>query len=287
MPELPEVDMARHALQELAVGKRILSVEALCGDSVAFPDVNGFCSALTGQTIIGTGRRGKFLFMELQNGYRLIVHFRMTGFLMFTESTSAFKPHTHIVFHLNGAKDVRFIDPRRFGRMWLVKRGEADPSGVALLGPEPNDSIITGEYLHKAFRGHTSAVKTMLMDQHLLAGIGNIYSDEILFQARIHPASPAFSLSGGECAEIARLIPLIMNFFTRKNRLPSAEYMAAEGKAYGNTPYLQVYGRKGKGCPRCGTALESIAICGRTSVYCPMCTPLISGGTRRSPCPER
>ena len=171
----------------------------------------------------------------------------MTGCLLCTPASLPEEKHTHLVFHLNNDTELRFSDTRRFGRAWLLKKDEPDIySGIEKLGKEPFDPDFSAEYLNFCFGKRKKAIKECLLEQSTIAGIGNIYSDEILFAAKLYPARPA-------------------------NSLTPEEYLHSKGQDYRNTPYLQVYGKEGNFCPICGHILCRIILGGRSSSFCPHC----------------
>lgn len=176
--------------------------------------------------------------------------------------------HTHLVFRLSSGQDLRFSDTRRFGRFWLIASGEADPySGVEKLGIEPLSSECNVEYLKTHLEKRKKTVKECLLDQSVVAGIGNIYSDEILFAARLHPARPANSLTEDEWGRLAAAIPRQLSYFIEKNKTTPEEYLESKGRDYRNTPFLQVYGHEGEPCSMCGEILCRTVIGGRGSVF--------------------
>ena len=206
----------------------------------------------------------------LESGDTLLLHLRMTGCLLAAPPEFPKEKHTHVVFQLSDGKELRFSDTRRFGRFWLIGAGEADPySGIGKLGSEPFAPDCTAEYLFARFGKRKKAIKECLMEQSVIAGIGNIYSDEILFAAGLHPARAADSLTGAEWERLAALIPERLSFFIAKNAITPEEYLQTKGRDYRNTPFLQVYGHAGDPCPVCGTTLCRTVIGGRSSVYCP------------------
>lgn len=239
---------------------------------IAYPHTGEFCKQLAGQTISGMARRGKFLLILLDSGDRVIIHLRMTGCLLLTPADYPEEKHTHLVFRLSNEKELRFSDIRRFGRFWLLQNGEADAcSGLDRLGLEPSDPAFSAEYLINHFGKRKKAIKACLLEQSVIAGIGNIYSDEILFAARIYPACPAHSLTGKEWERLAGTISERLSYFTEKNKITPEEYLEAKGQDYRNTPFLQVYGHEGEPCPSCGTVLCRMVIGGRSSIFCPRC----------------
>ena len=272
MPELPEVETIRRVLEPQLRGRTISDVRVNRPEVVAHPGAEGFCSSLKGQALSGMGRRGKFLLFLLEGGGRVVLHLRMTGGLLLAPADLPQEKHTHLVFLLDNGAELRFADTRRFGRFWLVQSGEQDAfSGVGSLGREPFDPDFSAQYLSSRLEKRKKAIKECLLDQSVVAGIGNIYSDEILFAAGIHPARPAASLKPEEWARLARAIPERLAYFIEKNEITPEEYLQTKGRDYRNTPFLQVYGHGGQPCPVCGTALRRTVIGGRSSVFCPRC----------------
>lgn len=272
MPELPEVETIRRVLEPQVKGLSITAVTVSRPEVIGHPTAEEFCKALTGQTISAMTRRGKFLSVLLDSGDYFTLHLRMTGCLLLTPAGYPEEKHTHIVFHLSSGDELRFSDTRRFGRFWLFRRGESDTySGMDKLGLEPFDAVLTADYLQQHFGKRKKAVKECLLDQNVIAGVGNIYSDEILFAAMIHPVRPANSLTKTEWERLAAAIPERMAYFIEKNALTPEEYLESKGQDYRNTPFLQVYGRGGNPCPNCGALLCRMTVGGRSSVYCSAC----------------
>ena len=272
MPELPEVETIRRVIAPWIAGRSILSVETPGPEAVARPSAEEFAAALAGQVFAGAERRGKYTLWRLESGDRLALHLRMTGVLLLEDAAAPRGRFLRVAMRLDDGRELRYEDMRRFGRMWLLHAGEEDAfSGMASLGPEPDDARVTAEYLSRRLSGTRRPVKACLMDQSIVAGIGNIYSDEILFAAGIDPARPGCSLREEEIAALARRIPETMAFFVEKNAISPEEYLRTRGQEYRNTPFLRVYGRDGQPCARCGAALVRTVICGRGSVRCPHC----------------
>ena len=272
MPELPEVESVRVALEAPLRGRRIEGVRLPDERCAAHPAAEAFCDSLRGRAFSALGRRGKFLYATLDDGGKLVVHLRMTGRLLLAEAGEASAAHTRAAFLLDDGRELRFVDARRFGRLWLLRPGEEDTyTGMAGLGPEPDDPALDAAYLRGACGKSRRAVKACLLDQSVVAGIGNIYSDEILHVARIRPDRPACSLSAEEWERLAEYIPRVMRFFTEKNLVTFAEYRQSAGLEYRNTPWLRVYAHAGEACDRCGAALKRTVIGGRSSVFCPNC----------------
>lgn len=277
MPELPEVEAIRRVIEPQIQGVAIKQMVVNRPEVVAHPDAGKFCRRLAGQIFDRVIRRGKFLVLLLKSGDKIMIHLRMTGCLLLAPADYPEEKHTHIIFQLSNGKELRFSDTRRFGRLWLIKEGETDTcSGIEKLGKEPLAADFTAEYLSGRLGKRKKTVKECLMDQSVIAGIGNIYADEILFAAKIYPAQPANSLTDEEWKRLAEIIPERLAFFIQKNEIAPEEYLETKGRDYRNTPFLQVYGHEGEACPVCGTALCRMMIGGRSSTYCPSCQKKLS-----------
>lgn len=272
MPELPEIETIKNVIEPQVQGASIENVTVSRPEVVAYPTADEFCKGITGQMISSMARRGKFLLINLKNESRIILHLRMTGCLLVAPPDYPMEKHTHVTMQLNNGMELRFSDIRRFGRFWLMPKGEEDSySGIAKLGVEPLSAECNAEYLQKRLEKRKKPIKECLLDQSVIAGIGNIYSDEILFRAKICPWAPANSLTGEEWERLSAEIPECLRYFIDKNRITPEDYLAAKGRDYRNTPFLQVYGHGGEPCPICGATLVRITIGGRSSVYCPNC----------------
>lgn len=272
MPELPEIETIKSVIEPQIKGLTIEKVTVNRPEVIAQPGNAQFCKAVTGQAISSMARRGKFLIIHLTNESRIILHLRMTGCLLVTPPDYPMEKHTHIIMQLNNGTELRFSDTRRFGRFWLMQNGEEDTySGISKLGLEPLSAECNAGYLQSRFGKRKKTIKECLLDQSVVAGIGNIYSDEILFRARISPVRPANSLAAEEWRRIAAEIPECLSYFIEKNRITPEDYLQTKGQDYRNTPFLQVYGHNGELCPNCGNTLCRTVIGGRSSVYCSDC----------------
>ena len=272
MPELPEVETIKRVLEPQIKGLTIKMVTVRRPEVVAHPTSEEFCALLNGQRISGMMRRGKFLGVSLDSGDYFMLHLRMTGGLLFTPPHYPEEKHTHIIFKMNNDYELRFSDTRRFGRFWFLQKGETDTySGVHKLGLEPFDEKMTADFLQTSFGTRKKTIKECLLEQHIIAGIGNIYSDEILFTAKIHPNRRADSLTENEWQLLADAIPERLCYFIDKNKITSEDYLQSKGKDYRNTPFLQAYGHNGEPCPKCRQLFDRMVIGGRSSVFCPSC----------------
>ena len=271
MPELPEVETVRRVLAPHLLKKTITEVQVHHAQVIAAPSPEQFAESVTEQTIAAFSRRGKFLRLLFESGDHLTVHLRMTGSLTIEPQTAPVEKHTHVVLALDDGSELRYEDVRRLGKLWFARRGEEDISGTAKLGIEPFDDSLTAEYLRKKSHSSKKPVKSMLLDQSIVAGIGNIYSDEILFASGIRPDRPCSALTDGDFERLASAIPERLQFFIEKNAVSFEEYRSSKGRDYRNTPYLRVYGKGGEPCPACGNALQRLVLGGRSSVFCPHC----------------
>ena len=272
MPELPEIETMRRAVRPRALERTIVSAEVRHPSVIARPDPESFIRLTEGRRIDGLDRRGKYIIARLDDGSRIVMHMRMTGCIVAAPAGHPEMPHTHIVLHLDDGTELRFSDSRRFGRFWLFADGEEDAeSGVSSLGPEPDDPALTPGYLRGRIGGSGRPIKTCLLDQSVVAGIGNIYSDEILFSCGIDPACPAKSLDDDDWVRLADEIPGCIGRFTEANAVGPEEFLESGGRSYRSAPMIRIYAHDGSPCPVCGTILERRVIGGRSSVSCPKC----------------
>lgn len=280
MPELPEVEVVRRALQGRVGHFLIRHVDVLLERTVAFPvgDGPGFAAALTGTRLMSWHRRGKYLLSQLsrqgQPSSQLGVHLRMTGrFLWLDRGEIPVCPHTRVRF-LDDHKELRFVDTRSFGRMWWVPPGTAAAqviTGLQRLGPEPFTPAFNAPYLETRLRGSRRPIKTALLDQSVVAGVGNIYGDECLFLAGIPPHIPSGSLSQ---AQLQRLCGRLVHVLARSVEQGGTSFRDFRDLRGVNGNYGQeawVYGRSGEPCRRCGTPIQRQVLSGRSSHWCPCC----------------
>lgn len=281
MPELPEVETVRRSLNGQIVGKTIAAI----GTDWA-KIMNGglalFQEQLIGQTFTAIDRRGKYLLMRLTGGRTIVSHLRMEGQYSLVETTD--EPHarfTHVWFTFTDGTELRYYDSRKFGRMTLVPTGlEAEEvKGIGAMGPEP----VTSDFLVPDFaarlKRHKKAIKSVILDQTVVAGVGNIYADETLWMSRIHPEQAASSLTLDQITTLhdAIIEELAASIAMRGTTVHS--FVDAFGRTGGFQSQLQVYGKKGMPCPRCGTAIEKIKVGGRGTHFCPRCQVRTDLGT--------
>lgn len=272
VPELPEVETIKRIVEPQIKGQGVLWTDLRNAQIVAYPSADELQSLMLGNTITGMSRRGKFLCFCFENKDRLFLHLRMTGQLLVTPADYPEVKHTHLVIRLSGGSEIRYIDVRRFGRFWYIRHGESDAvTGIQKLGPEPTDKTLTGAYLKSALGKRQKPVKSMLHEQKVIAGIGNIYSDEILYLAGIYPGEKCSSLTEDDWQILSEKIHTVIQWGIDVNQTTPEEYLKGQGKEYRNAPYLKAYGHAGQSCEKCGAVFERIMIDGRSSTYCPNC----------------
>ncbi|HTW94628.1 MAG TPA: bifunctional DNA-formamidopyrimidine glycosylase/DNA-(apurinic or apyrimidinic site) lyase [Tepidisphaeraceae bacterium] len=274
MPELPEVETIIKTLAPRLVGKTIRQARVARGDVIHPPGID-FGANVTGRTVSGLSRRGKRIIFELDDGRRFFIHLGMTGRLSLEKPSEIVLPHTHVFLEIDGA-EVRFSDPRRFGGVWWLDQAAGDQGK---FGPEPltmrRSQLAAG--LNKTRR----AVKTALLDQSVVAGLGNIYADESLFEARIDPRTRALDLTDRQMADLTRAIKLILRRALRHRGSTLRDYRDADGNAGAFQKLHRVYDREGQPCPRCKTAITRIVLGGRSTHFCPKCQVAGRGIIRR------
>ncbi len=271
MPELPEVETVRRTLYGKVVGRRIERIDLRTPRQVYHPDPDTFKAELEGAAFSDIERRGKYLLLKLGPA-TLVCHLRMSGRLYVTEPERPLDKHTHVVFHLDNGTELRYEDQRKFGGFHLLGRnGEGMPPGLAALGPEPLSAEFTPEVLRAKLAGKRAPIKAALLDQSLVAGLGNIYVDEALFCARVHPERSSESLTPEETERLYGCIVAVLEKAVAKRGTTFSLYFdgdAAEGDMYDE---LQVFDRTGEPCPRCGTPIVKLAVAQRGTHVCPAC----------------
>lgn len=272
MPELPEVETVKRSLQPLVTGEIIRDVEVFYGGIIKKPGPPEFKRLLIDRTIENVKRRGKYLLFQLSGGFSLVVHLRMTGQLTVCRTGVDVAKHTHLVFHFAGGREMRFTDARKFGLIYLIPTGAWEQiGGLAALGPEPLEEEFSLSYLEGLVKRKKGKVKAFLLDQTGIAGIGNIYADEIMFAAGLHPQRQVGSLSPEEVGRLYRAIRRKLSEGIEFRGTSVRDYVDGRGEKGGFQNRLQVYDRGGESCLRCGTRLLKETIAGRGTVFCPQC----------------
>lgn len=271
MPEMPEVEQVKRTLAPHIEGKKILAVDVMLGRLIKYPSPEEFVAGLVGKTIKHVGRKGKYLVLETAPGQQLIVHLRMTGALIAQKSDAPAPPYAKIKFTLSEGVTMWFTDIRTFGTLYLVTNNDTYIEGYATLGPEPLSAGFNVEYLAPLAKKSRKAIKTFILDQHVIAGLGNIYADECLALAGILPMRVASSLSNEEIEKLCEAINSVIAQGIKNRGTTFRDYKDGEGNKGENQNHLLVYSRAGKPCKKCGRTLVQTKIGGRGSVYCENC----------------
>mgnify|MGYP001385506160 CR=1 FL=1 len=281
MPELPEVETVRRTLEQLVTGKTIREVEVRLPRLIRRPDDAAlFASLLEGSTIRGVGRRGKYLRILL-DGWTLVSHLRMEGRYGLYRTGDPEEKHTHVIFRFTDGTEMRYRDVRQFGTMHLFERDrDLEEPPLNQLGLEPLDPAFTLQ----AFRGlvarRPTRIKPLLLDQRHIAGLGNIYVDEALHRAGIHPERSAASLRAAELARLHEAIVAVLSEAVEAGGSSVKSYMNGQGEAGLFQLRLMAYGRDGEPCLRCGTTIVKTVVGGRGTHFCPVCQKPKRRGTR-------
>ncbi len=268
MPELPEVETIARGLANTITGKTIARAEVRLAKMAVAPPGVGFCAAVAGEQVVSVGRRAKYAIMTLGSGRALVTSLRMTGRLVVQRPSESDFPGTHVVLHFNDGTRLSFADVRTFGRMRLVEPDEAWDQG---LGVEPLSSGFTPQAFIGMLAERTTPIKALLLDQHRVAGIGNIYACEALWEAGIRPGRPAKALKK---PAIRRLHQAIQDVLSRADEMRGTsvdDYVDADGIRGGFQNALSVYGRLGEPCPRCGKPIVRTVLAQRGTWWCRNC----------------
>ena len=268
MPELPEVETIKNDLAPIVAGHHFVGVTFLCPQMVRHLSPDELCQRLIGQTIREVARRGKYLIFRLNDGEALLLHLRMSGSLLIKSSPVELNSYTRAIFNLENGIELHFCDRRKLGTIELV-RDEAE--AMAKLGPEPLDPSFTTEVLSQRLSRHRAPIKAVLCDQAFLAGIGNMYADEALFSARIHPLKPARALSEEEIARLHRAIRQVLLSAIDNRGATISDYTGAYGQPGRHQYEFYVAHRGGQACRVCQTAIQRIPIRNRGTYFCPNC----------------
>jgi len=270
MPELPEIETIVRSLKPRIVGRTVGAIRLLWPPLLR----TGTTARLTGMAdkrILGLSRRGKLVMIDLEGESRLVFHLKMTGQLFIANEDEPVDKHLRLVIGLNeGHDELRFRDIRKFGFMLCLGPGEGDscPELVS-LGPEPLQ--VTADGFSRRFSGRKAVIKALLLNQEVVAGLGNIYVDESLFDARIHPLTPARQLSRDDLNRLRRSVRKILRRAIAAGGSSIRDYVDGEGRKGNFQVRHKVYGREGKPCLACGTKIERIRVAGRSSFFCPNC----------------
>jgi formamidopyrimidine-DNA glycosylase len=269
MPELPEVETIVNGLRGPLIGRTFTGVRVGWGNIVARPTVPEFQRRIRGQQILDIRRRGKYLIFDLSGDDSLIIHLKMTGQFTIRPDDAPADKYGHTVFGLDDGRQLRFLDMRKFGRIYLVAD---EDEVVGSLGPEPLADDFTLSEFSAIIGKRKGAVKPLLLNQQFIAGIGNIYADEALFVAGIHPRRKADTLTGSEIERLYQTIRQVLRqALADEGTTFDGVYRKVDGREGGYQENLRVFRRRGQPCPRCGSAIERIVVGGRGTYFCPCC----------------
>jgi len=272
MPELPEVETIKNELSPWVVGQSFTQVTILDAELVCGGSAEEVRRGLIGQKVESLGRRGKYLIFHLSNGRSLIMHLRMTGVLLL--NTKGVERYARAAFHLSNGHRLVFSDRRRLGLIWLVNDAN---TVVCKLGPEPLDESFTPGILGQRLSRHHIPVKAALLDQCIVAGIGNMYADEALFAARIHPLRKADALSPAEVQTLHNCICRVLQAAIGSKGASVDTYVRPEGELGTAHFDFKVAHRGGESCPVCGSTIERVPVQNRGTCFCPRCQSFGSG----------
>jgi formamidopyrimidine-DNA glycosylase len=282
MPELPEVETVARDLRGLVVGARISGVRVSWLRTLRSQDPVAFAEAVVGRTIVGTGRRAKLVVLDLDDGSAITIHLKMTGQLFVVPASLPEDPYLRLVIEFDDGRELRFRDIRKFGRLGVARR---DPStgdlvgelggakGFKGFGPEPLDVAYTAREFRRRLRARRGRLKPLLMDQAFVAGVGNIYADEALWEARLHPLRSAGSLKPADEGRLYRALRRILFEAVERRGSSIDDYTAPEGDG-SMQERLLVYQRAGEPCARCGRPIRRIVVGGRATHFCSWCQRL-------------
>ena len=278
MPELPEVETVRASLEPKLVGRRFEEVEIHDSRLTRPVDPAEVAAELEGERVSAVDRRGKYLIVRFESGLVLLIHLRMTGNLVHSRNGAQAQAHLRAVVKLDDGSDVIYRDVRRFGTWLVLAVDEVDTYLAARLGLEPLERTFSARNLGERLVGRRVSIKAALLDQRILAGVGNIYADEALWRARIDPRRPAGELDRGELGKLHRGIRRALEAGIARQGATLRDYRTPEGAAGTMQNEFKVYGREGEPCDRCGTPIAKTRAGGRGTWYCPRCQPFEPAG---------
>ena len=271
MPEMPEVETVRRTLLPLIKGKTIKEV-TVWYPKIITGDAKEFARQLAGKKIVTIDRYAKYLLIRLSDNLTIVSHLRMEGKYRLVKINTKKDKHDHVQIIFSDNSALRYNDVRKFGRMQLIKTGtEKEKTGIGKLGAEPNSAAFTVSYLQTGLARKKKNIKNTLLDQSIVAGLGNIYVDEVLWETKIHPLSQANAIPAEKIAQLHDNINSLIELAIAERGTTVHTYLDANGKTGGFQKMLQVYGHKGEPCVRCGTPLEKIKVNGRGTTFCPKC----------------
>ncbi|MBQ8681505.1 MAG: DNA-formamidopyrimidine glycosylase [Bacilli bacterium] len=271
MPELPEVETVKETLKLKLIGKKITAVDIYHDNIIEYPTVNEFKKQIINQTINDMSRYGKWLIFELDD-YYLLSHLRMEGKYFFRTFHEERNKHEHVIFTLDKEIQLRYMDTRKFGKMHLIIKEEINKKGPLIgMGLEPWDKDLTKEYLKLKYSKKRIPIKTTLLDQSIIVGIGNIYADEILFLSNINPLTPSKDLTDKDLDNIIKHTKEVLEKAIKKGGTTIRSYTSVDGVHGLFQQELYVHNQEGNHCKQCGTTIIKTKVGGRGTYYCPKC----------------
>jgi formamidopyrimidine-DNA glycosylase len=284
VPELPEVETTRLQLEPHLVGRRFDRVDIHDPRLVRPLEPSAVAAELEGERVSALDRRGKYLIVRFESGRALLIHLRMTGSLRHApKGELADDPHRRAVVRLDDGSDVAYRDVRRFGTWQLLEPEDLEPYLEKRLGVEPLERTFTSPRLGRRLEGRRAPIKAALLDQRTVAGLGNIYVDEALWRAELHPLRPAGTLEEGELTRLTRAIKDVLKAGVKRQGASLRDYSTPDGGRGRMQDRFRVYGREGDPCQRCGTPIDKIRTAGRGTWYCPNCQRLERQAASSSP----
>lgn len=271
MPELPEVEQVKNSLRPYIKNKIIKNIEINVSRLIKYPDSHTFETRIVNRRINDIIRRGKYLIILLDGDLRLVIHLRMTGSLIFKKDSTYPPDKPRVIFYLTDGSILYYCDTRTLGTIHLLTPEENPISGLNKLGPEPISPSFSLKYFTHACQSQKRTLKAMLLDQSVIAGLGNIYVDEALAASHLHPAMLANALNNKQISTLHKAIKDIIKQAIANRGTTFRDYKDADGAKGSNQEHLLVYGRKGKPCPFCQMPLVYAKIAGRGTVFCPDC----------------
>jgi formamidopyrimidine-DNA glycosylase len=272
VPELPEVETIVSDLRPHLVGRTIVRCDLRFPSLVRHPEPEMFVDSIVGLTIETLGRRGKYILAGLEGGAQLVIHLGMSGQLRLVDAQTPLADHTHVIMDMDDGRQLRYRDPRRFGRLLLGTEASLIAAGrMPRLGPEPIDADFGADDLYMRLRRRRAPLKAVLLDQTTIAGVGNIYADESLHRARLRPDRAAGSLSRMSVKRLHEALREALQVAIRNRGSSVDSYRDAWGEVGSQQEQLLVYGRAGEPCYTCGRPLALVRIAGRSSVFCRRC----------------
>lgn len=274
VPELPEVEATRRHLAPILEGETVVEADVRRDRMVRFHERPGdFADRMRGRTVVTLGRTGKMLVASMSGDITWITHLGMSGRMAVNRRGDPEAPHTNVVIRLGGGVEVRMVDPRTFGFVAAFTPSEMDGGYGSAWGPDALDALPTAANLADRLSGRTAPIKALLLDQKVIAGLGNIYADEVLYRAGIRPDRPGGSITGEEMAALRRAVRPVLESAVRRGgtSLDDLAYLLPDGRAGEQLARLAAYGREDEACRRCGGRIVRTVIRSRSAFWCPGC----------------